>query len=79
MTMITCKIPVNLDAKLEALARRERVSKSSIIRQAIEQRLRGAGNAAAPRAYDLIKHLCGSLRGSTVLSTSPRGMEGFGA
>jgi hypothetical protein len=79
MTTITCKIPVNLDAKLEALARRERVSKSTIVRQAIEQRLRRAGNTAAPRAYDLIKHLCGSLRGPTDLSTSPRHMESFGA
>jgi len=79
MTTITCKIPEHVDAKLEALARRERVSKSKIVREAIEQRVRRAGTRTAPRAYDLVKSICGSLHGPPDLSTNPHYLEDLGA
>jgi Ribbon-helix-helix protein, copG family len=76
MTTITCKISEKLNAHLEALARRRRVSKSAILRQALEKQV--SGRSAAPSAYDLVKHLCGALRGPKDLSTNPRHMRGFG-
>lgn len=79
MTTITCKISEALDVQLEALARRERTSKSTIVRQALERQVRRARKRVAPTAFDLVKSLCGSLHGPTDLSSNPSHLEGFGA
>jgi len=79
MTTITCKIPERLHAELEAVARQRRVAKSTIVREALEQRLKRNRKTAAPTAFDLVRSLCGSLHGPVDLSTDPRHMEGFGA
>jgi predicted transcriptional regulator len=79
MTTITCKIPERLDAELEAAAHQRRVSKSRIVREALEQRLRRSRRVAAVTAYDLAKSVCGTLRGPSDLATNPEYMEGFGA
>jgi hypothetical protein len=78
MTTITCKISEKLNGQLEALARRRRTSKSAILREALEGKTKASARSAAPSAYDLVKHLCGSLRGPKNLSTNPRHMRGFG-
>jgi len=78
MTTLTCKIPERLDAELEAAARQLRVSKSKIIREALEQRLKRSRKAATLTAYDLAKSVCGTLHGPSDLATNPRYMEGFG-
>jgi len=79
MVTITCKIPEKLDAELESLARRRRVSKSAIVRQALERHIRQGPKVSAPRAIDLVKSLCGSLHGPRDLSSHPRHLEGLGA
>jgi hypothetical protein len=79
MTTITCKIPEKLDAALASLARRRRVSKSAIVRQALERHVGQRRNASPPRAFDLVKSLCGSLHGPRDLSANPRHLEGLGA
>jgi hypothetical protein len=84
MATITCKIPAELNARLEAAARRQRVSKSAVIRQLLEasfSRTRKAPRPTGydPTGYDLAKHLAGSLHGPPNLSTNPKYMEGFGA
>jgi Ribbon-helix-helix protein, copG family len=79
MTTITCKVSERLNAQLEALARRRRLSKSAILREALESKIKAAARLAVPSAYDLVKHLCGSLRGPKDLSTNPKHMRGFGA
>ncbi len=78
MTTITCKIPERLDEELEALARRNRVSKSAVVRQALEQQIRRTRKQSVPNAFDKIKSLSGSLRGPADLSSNPRHLEGFG-
>ena len=78
MTTITCKISEKLNAHLEAMSRRRRISKSAILREALESKAKGAARSAAPSAYDLVRHLRGSLRGPKDLSTNPRHMKGFG-
>jgi Ribbon-helix-helix protein, copG family len=78
MTTITCKISAKLNARLEALARRRRVSKSAILREALANKTRVTARSATPSAHDLVKHLCGSLRGPKDLSTNPKRLRGFG-
>jgi len=79
MTTITCKIPEQLDAMLEAMARQRRVPKSTIVREALEQQLKYERNVASPTAYDLAKVVCGTLSGPSDLATNPKHMKGFGA
>ncbi|HVT90493.1 MAG TPA: ribbon-helix-helix protein, CopG family [Tepidisphaeraceae bacterium] len=76
---ITCKIPRQLDARLEAAAKEQRVSKSQIVRQAIQDRLKRNGASKRLHAFDLVKHLSGSVRGRKDLSTHSKYLEGFGA
>ena len=80
MTTITCKLPEKLAAQLDALARTERRSKSALVREALEDRLKGKRRRGQVMAYDLVKHLCGSIKdGPSDLATNPKYMEGFGA
>jgi hypothetical protein len=76
---ITCKLPESLDAQLEAAAREEGVSKSQVLRNALEERVGRSRAKRSPRAFDLVKDLCGSIKGPADLLTNPRYMENFGA
>jgi Arc/MetJ-type ribon-helix-helix transcriptional regulator len=76
MTTVTCKISEELDARLESVARKERVSKSAVLRDALEQRLKARRHR--PSAYDIVRHLCGSLRGPRDLSTNPKYLNDLG-
>jgi hypothetical protein len=78
MATITCKVSEKLNAQLKTLARRRHISKSAILREALESKTKASARSSAPSAYDLVKHLCGSLRGPKDLSTNPRHMRGFG-
>jgi predicted DNA-binding protein len=79
MTTISCKIPERLDARLDAVARRRRLTKSEIVRQALERHLRQSRERSAPRAFDLVKRLAGCLHGPRDLSANPRHLEDLGA
>jgi metal-responsive CopG/Arc/MetJ family transcriptional regulator len=79
MTTITCKLPEKLAAQLDALARTERRSKSALVREALENQLKAKRRRGQVTAYDLVKHLCGSIKdGPSDLATNPKYMEGFG-
>ena len=78
MKTLTCKIPEHLDEQLESAAREERVSKSAILRALLADRLKTRRRRARPSAYDIVKGLCGSLRGPRDLSSNPKHMKGFG-
>lgn len=73
---MTLKIPPEMDAKLNAEARRRRVSKSQIAREMIADGLK----QRRPRVslHDRLKDLCGSVRGPGDLSTNPKYLEGLG-
>jgi hypothetical protein len=78
VTVITCKIPEALDAALEARAKQRRVSKSQIVREAIERSFDGK-KPPPLSAYDVMKSACGIIRsGHKDLSTNPKHMKGFG-
>ena len=79
MTTITCKVSEKLAAQLDALARVERRSKSALLREALEARLKAQKSRGPVYAFDLVKHLCGSLKGGpSDLATNPDHMKGFG-
>lgn len=78
MTTITCRISERLNAELEAVARERRVSKSAVVRQALESQARRAKRGAGPSLFDLVKHVAGRLHGPRDLSTNGKHLEGFG-
>ena len=76
MRTITFKADDHLDDWLEKQARAMRVSKSEIVRDAVETRMRASGGKSC---YDLSKDLCGSLRsGVPDLATNKKHMKNFG-
>lgn len=79
MTTITCKLPEALDAELEVVAEKRGVSKSEVIREAIEANLPEQKKQAGLSAFDVMKGACGILKGGPRdLATNPRHLEGFG-
>ena len=77
MTTITCKIPKELDAGLEAAARQRRVTKSQIVRDALVASLRKAKPKVS--AFDLVKDLCGVIKGGPRdYASNPKYLKGFG-
>jgi len=78
MTVVTCKLPKKLAAKLERVAKEERRSKQALLREAIERRLKTRRIAGRMSAYDLVKDLVGTLEGPFDLATNPEHMKGFG-
>ena len=79
MTTITCKLPEKLASQLDSLARAERRSKSALVREALEQRLREKRPRGPLRALELVRHLRGSVKGApSDLATNPKHMKGFG-
>ena len=80
MITMTCKLPEKLASELETLARTERRSKSALVREALETRLKARRRRHPVTAYDIVKHLCGSIKGGpSDLATNPKHMKGFGA
>ena len=78
---LTCKISHALAARLETAARAEHRSKSEIMRESLEARLAASESKTPPTAWDLVKHLAGSVKGDpaiTDLATNPEHMRGFG-
>jgi hypothetical protein len=78
MKMISLKIPSGLDAKLTALARRRNMSKSTVVREAVEQYLRDSGNGVTLSCLDLARDLAGSVTGPPDLSSNKKYLEGLG-
>jgi metal-responsive CopG/Arc/MetJ family transcriptional regulator len=78
MTVVSCKLPKKLAAKLERLAKDEKRSRQAVVRDAIERRLGARRSNGKGSAFDLIKHLVGTLEGPPDLGTNPSHMRGFG-
>ncbi len=78
MVGISLKMPEPLAAEVAAVAHRKGVSKSALIREAIETFLSG-DEANHPRsALDLVADLVGACEGPEDLSVNKKYMEGFG-
>jgi metal-responsive CopG/Arc/MetJ family transcriptional regulator len=79
VTTITCKIPERLDAELESVAEKRRVSKSVLVREAIQTAIIGQKGGAKLSAHDLMKKGCGIIKGGARdRSWNPKHLKGFG-
>ena len=77
MITITCKIPDEVGARLEAVARQRRVPKSQIVREALAASFRK--NKTKVSAFDLIKDVCGVAKGGPKdYASHPKYLKGFG-
>jgi Ribbon-helix-helix protein, copG family len=81
--VITCKISSEVNATLEAMAREEGVTKSEVVRRALQgvvkRKQKRFFDPEKPSLYDLNKDLFKRLdKGPGDLSTNKKYLEGFG-
>ena len=74
MRTVSFKLPEQLDEALTRLAKRQRSTRSALVRQALEVFARGGGGSVAALAKDL----AGSVEGPADLSTSGKRLSGYG-
>jgi metal-responsive CopG/Arc/MetJ family transcriptional regulator len=77
MPTVSLKMPEELATRLAAAARRRGMTRSALVRDALESYLRrqGPGNGSAA---DLARDLIGVVEGPRDLSDGPKHMKGFG-
>jgi len=74
MRTISLKLPPDLDQRLTDLAAQRGLSRSAILREALESFANGSAYSVTSRAGGLV----GSLEGPRDLSTSAGHMRGYG-
>jgi len=77
MSTVSLKMPDDLATRLAAAARQRGVTRSALVRDALESYLRRVG-VRDGSAADLAKDLIGTVEGPRDLSTHPKHMKGFG-
>jgi Arc/MetJ-type ribon-helix-helix transcriptional regulator len=77
VTTISLKLPDELHARLDELARRTRKSKSEVAREALTRYLEG-GASSGVSCLDLVRDLVGTARGPGDLSRNKKHMRGYG-
>lgn len=78
MLTLTLKIPAHLSQRLAATARRRGVSRSRLVREAIEHSLQGDEDGTGTSCLDLVRDLVGCHTGPPDLSSSKEHMKGYG-
>jgi hypothetical protein len=78
MPTITCKVSPDLDARLTATSRVQRMTKSEVVRTLLEAHLPQRTAREQVRAYDVVKHLVGHLSGPRDLSHRSGHLDDFG-
>jgi predicted transcriptional regulator len=74
---LTLKVSTTTSARLDRLAARRRTTKSAIMREALDEKLRSSANE--PSVYDLMKASVGSIdSGLRDLGHNPAHLKGFG-
>ena len=80
MTTISIKIPDDLASRLDALARAENTSRSSLFRQALADKLKASARRTKPSLYELTEDLCGAgASGIGDLASNSKHLDGFGS
>jgi plasmid stability protein len=77
MRTISLKLPDDLDARLEARARRLGRTKSDLTRDALSRALEGESPSAVS-CLDLVRDLVGSARGPGDLASNKKYLRGYG-
>lgn len=75
MRTTSLKLPEALDQRLGELARSRHVSRSFILREALEAYAASSGHSVTRAAGDMV----GALAGPADLSTAPEHLDGYGA
>ena len=80
MTTLSLKLPDSLLLRLDQESRARRLSKSALVRSALERELQPSKPARAATCYDLAHDLAGSIRKKLPkdLATNSKHMKGFG-
>jgi Arc/MetJ-type ribon-helix-helix transcriptional regulator len=79
MKTMSLKISEELEEKIERAVRRHRLTKSEIVRQALERFVREEPAPPPPSsALALLEDLAGCLEGPPDLSTNEEHLEGYG-
>lgn len=80
MSTLSLKLPESLLLRLDQESRARRLTKSALVRAALERELEPAKSSRATSCYDLAHDLAGSVRKKLPkdLATNPKHMEGFG-
>jgi predicted transcriptional regulator len=79
MTTISLKIPDELVSRVDAAARSKRTTRSALLREALEEKLRALDRKSPPSLFDQSADLCGiGESGTGDLASNPKHLEGFG-
>jgi hypothetical protein len=78
MKTITLKLPEVLDSKLSAVAKRQKRTKSAVVRESLEFFLSGSSAAKPVSCYDLSADLVGCIEGPGDLASNKKYMQGYG-
>ena len=80
MTTISLKIPEELVSKIDAMARSKRTSRSALLREALEEKLKTMTRKKTLSLYEQSTDLCGKGKsGLRDLASNPKHLEGFGS
>jgi hypothetical protein len=78
MKTISLKLSDSLDRRIAKQARLFGMSKSQLVRDALESYLENGGKREGPSCHDLLRDLAGSIDAPPDLSTNPKYFENFG-
>lgn len=78
MKTLSVKLPNGLDARLAAAARQRKMTKSTLVRKALEATLRDDGKPKRGSALDLARDLVGCVAGPGDLSVNKAYFKTFG-
>lgn len=80
MTTISLKVPEELVSRMDAVARARKTSRSALLREALEDKLKAAARKYPPSLFDQSTDLCGlGDSGIGDLASHPKHLQGFGS
>ncbi len=80
MATISLKIPDELLSRMDAMARAKQTSRSALLREALEEKLKAARRRAPLSLFEQSADLCGKgSSGLGDLASNPKHMDGFGS
>lgn len=79
MITISLKVPEELVSRMDAVARARKTSRSALLREALEEKLKAAARMSPPSLFDRSADLCGrGNSGFGDLASHPKHLAGFG-
>lgn len=79
MTTISLKVPEELVSRMDAVARARKTSRSALLREALEDKLKSAARKSTPSLFDQSADLCGhGNSGLGDLASNSKHLDGFG-